>query len=356
MNKRSLFYLWMCILVFFTTVLAAEVSLRILPHFMKEPAKSILKESFRIPLSNTRTTAGTRIILPQLKDVDIAVVGDSFPFGTYVKDSDTFPAVLGDLMNLETVNLGVGSMAPIEYNRMVEVSAEYNPELIIYCIFLNDFLYTRDVYPDPLNKIDLENQKETSPLYTYGLTFREKIRMFRKKISNLFLSFQLVKIFQQPRFRLEQISEEVKGHYFLFATKKYWDPQANAQIERVQRAVKSNSRLIEAARNFSRELGAQFLVTLIPSKEMVYAPLSDSGDAIHNASFEETYKLLTAELNELEIPVYNALEDLRNAAREGRKLYFTVDGHFDESGHREMARLLRDYLSDPNRLNLKINK
>jgi len=78
--------------------------------------------------------------------IRIVVLGDSFTFGSGVRNEDTFPSAMGDFFktnvpgrNIEVLNLGAG-----RYNTVNEVSllfrrgVQFDPDIVLICFFLND--------------------------------------------------------------------------------------------------------------------------------------------------------------------------------------------------------------------------
>ena len=77
---------------------------------------------------------------------------------------------------------------------------------------------------------------------------------------------------------------------------------------------------------------------------MVFGPLVKEKDIIYDESHERTFMEFEKEMNKLEIPIFNSVDYLRNEAKKGKKLYFTIDGHFNEAGHKELAEAIIQYL------------
>jgi hypothetical protein len=334
-----------CILLF-VTVLLLEVSLRFVPALLPQPQRSVLEEAQRIPLSNTRTYYGTGILLPQVEKADVVFIGDSFPFGTYVLDEDRFPTLYGKKTNQQVVNLGVGSQSPPRYNRMVEVSARYQPKHLFYCIFANDFRVD-ELSPDMIG-LSKERAFQRFPTdegsFIERTSFKDKLYIFRKWFSNLFVSFQLYKLFSQPLqvTNFQQKECTIDGHYYSFVTKEFWDNELSYDSTKVQLSVTRIVELVEAAASYCSAMETTLQVVLLPSKEMVYAPFApkDVTLSIYDESHNRTYEVLSQQLAEKNIPSWDLTPILREAAAKGEKLYFSIDGHFNEAGHRVTAEAL----------------
>jgi hypothetical protein len=327
-----------------------ELALRLVGHVMGEPARSFLQESARIPYSNLRIYGGLKggiqILIPPAHKADILVVGDSFPFGTYEKSEDVFPSVLARSSGRSVVNVGVGSTGPVEYNRMLEIGLRYEPSVVLYCIFANDFVYDEDrIRPlsDKNTNISLPGDEV---IFRSSLEARDRRANIFKAITNQSISYQMMKLFQQPLAKHQTISWVSQGNFFMFASAEYWDPQISSKDPVVQRRTGVNLRLIENANAFAKEHNQRLIVVLQPSKEMVYGPLAtDLPIRIYDESHSATYQILAQQLERQGIPTIDLTAALRAEAKKGVKLYHSIDGHFNEAGHRLVADQLVAYLS-----------
>jgi len=77
------------------------------------------------------------------KKIRILVMGDSFTYGWGVRDEDSYPAKLQKLLGdkYEVINFGVPSYEiDLVYIRLLEQGFALEPDVIIYGVYLNDFL------------------------------------------------------------------------------------------------------------------------------------------------------------------------------------------------------------------------
>lgn len=332
------------------TLFLLEICMRVLPPILPEPTKSLLEEAARIPLSNTRTIHGTQIELPPAQPADVAVIGDSFPFGTYVKKAATFPALLEKKAGRRVVNLGIGSQSPPQYNRMVEVSARYQPKEVLYCLFANDFL--NGTFPESLLTLSPERAFKSLPedqeLFKEQISTRDRMLTLRKQATNYLLSLQLVKLFDQPaqQNNLEKVAWKDRAGYFAFINRSYWDSLLSFENQNVVRDLPGLIQLVNAAAVYCQGMGARFTVVMIPSKEMVYEAVVpvEVQSRIYSDAHYKTYQMLADTLKKMEIASLDLTPDLRSAASGGKKLYFSIDGHFNELGHEVAAEILANYL------------
>lgn len=331
-----------------------EGSLRILPFFTGSPLKDHIHEAARITRSNVRTFpesrfGGNTIHLPEISSADVLVVGDSFPFGMYVDEQDTFPMLLGRMLNIRVANLGVSSLSPPQYNRMLEVGMRYAPRVVLYCIFANDF---HDYPRDSARKLRLANRRKRfegdRALFVESLSWSDRFVRYQKRLTNNFLSFQLIKrTLLRPGRRISRIEWQQGDLYFAFAA-GYWQ-NLDWRRDQTKKNLDGLIRVVSAAHTFAAEQNVRFIAVLLPPKEYAYAEAVTRTDPDLAASIFDPFHALTYEMGvrKLEaagISVIDVTPDLQQAALSGKKLYFSIDGHFNETGHYETARSLARHL------------
>lgn len=72
---------------------------------------------------------------------DIIAIGDSFTFGTNVDSDHSWPKVLGQMLNKNVYNYGVGGYGILQYSYILDRAVEKNPEAIVVGLFLANDLY-----------------------------------------------------------------------------------------------------------------------------------------------------------------------------------------------------------------------
>ena len=323
-----------------------EGALRLAPVFMGEPARSFLVEAAQFRLSNLRSYPGDiPIRIPPPQQADILVVGDSVPFGMMVRQADIYPTLLGVALRQNVVNLASASQMPPAYNRMVEVGSQYRPGIVLYALFANDFVYAEDVEPMPLDRSRADDRLEGDDrlFFTrYGVSgmFLNTLR----RVTNYSVSYALFKISRQRQSVPETVEWwQSPTTFFLLTERSYWDALVGWQDERVRRGTALTLRFIQEAHRFSTaDLAADFIVVLSPSKEMVYGPLTGPlRSRVYSESWDRTFDQVARRLSEAGIRVLDLRAALRLKAREGAKLYQSIDGHFNVEGHQLVAQVLQ---------------
>jgi hypothetical protein len=298
-----------------------------------------------------------RILLPKKAKKEILVLGDSFPFGANVRHKDAFPRLIQEYSNKSVINLGIGDTNPIHYNRMLEVGMRYDPDLILYCIFANDFIYQIDE-DIRVKKLSIDNTylrfDRDEELFIEELTFNHRMASLRKRIVNLSISYnRLFWLYGIYRASKETNNQNVMdrgqiikiyGHVFQCPNKTYWDKFISWNNDQIKEGFRINVKLIKEANAFAKKHHKKLVVILLPLKEMIYGPLVKEKDIIYDESHDRTFLELEKEMNKLKIAIFNPTAYLRGEAKKGKKLYFTIDGHFNETGHEEIAKAIVQYL------------
>lgn len=344
------------IIITIATLLLLEVAFRLLPNFLDEPLKSFFLEAHRIPITNIRVHKsildGKRygILIPNAAHKEIAFVGDSFVFGTYVEQDSCFANLIGLKLNKSVVNLGISNTNLEIYNRMCEVSLQYKPKKIIYCIFGgNDFKGKTFIDTTTIKDLQQQNNREYETdlfIAEENLTWDYKLHFFFKKLTNPIVTYQVGKLFflgkkeRQLDKTMSFHTKDAFGNNFAFFDKKYWDKSINLADTLVKNTFIANLQRVKKAAIFAHKNNIDFQVVLIPFKEMVHGQLVPEKEFVYNVTYNECFNKFALALQQENISCYDSTNDLLQEAKNGKKLYFTIDGHFTETGNKTMADLL----------------
>ena len=338
------------------TFVLVEILLRLLTDIFPEPTKSFIETSQRIPHSNLRVCSefneltAFRILLPKKEKKNILVLGDSFPFGSNVEYEDTFPALIQRQTGKSVVNLGVAAQGPIQYNRMLEVGMQYDPDLIIYCIFANDFMYFNKT---EIKKLSTENTYKRYDLdydiFVDKMTFNHDATRIIKKMTNPSISIQLIKhkLIAHALFTHSPTKDVFcfnAGENIFCSKKLFWDAFLDWNDDNVKKGISISANFVKEACKFASGQKKNLIVVMIPPKEFIYGPMAKEKDLIYRDSFKKTYLEFEAKLSSQHIPVLNSTPFLESKANKGMKLYFTMDGHFNEAGHRALSEIIIQFL------------
>jgi hypothetical protein len=357
MIQKYLSLLKQFLLILFISLLLLEVALRLLPYFANEPLKSFILEAHRIPITNVRIHRSfindkkNSILIPPICEKEIAFIGDSFVFGSYVHQDSCFVSLIGNKLQKQVVNLGIAGANLKAYNNMVAVSLRYKPKKIVYCIFGgNDFAAqpTSDTtqIEDIIQKSSLKTEQADYFITEEDISWDYKVNMFGKKITNLSIAYQVAKLIlfgnADSKKKLYQTyqTKDIKNNYFVLFDKKYWYQMADIDNKLVKNTFEANLFRIKKVAKFAKQNQIALHVVLFPFKEMVHGQLVPEKEMVYSKAYKDCFDIFAAALQKEGIDCYDTTPDLLQAAKSGKKLYFTIDGHFSELGNRVVSDLL----------------
>lgn len=331
------------------SILSLELSLRALPYFAPLKLSTLVKEAKRIPYSNLRIfngfKGGTRILLPKGK-APVVVIGDSFPFGTYVRARDSFPLVTQRLTHQRVVNLGIGSQSPAQYKRLVEVSYKYSPDVVIYTLFSNDFIFA------PPNTEKLDTAFATKPrlidtsLFKTQLDLKDHFSTAVKWLSNQLLSYQLFKLLKGATHQCVPVYWEENNHLMVFQTKEYWDSFYTQHEHYLDLTLNQVRQYVLEAKEYVESWGGEFVVLMIPHKEFAYEKKVPDWirKQIVSASQLKVYEDFLLSLSTKRIKTLDTLPLFAKHIDKNEHPYFSIDGHLNEEGHGIIGQFLANEL------------
>ena len=263
---------------------------------------------------------------------DIAFLGDSFVWGFGVDRAATWVAQLQALSHKTTQSYGQSGFSSWQYQQVFDrYVAPKKPRLVIWAFFANDL--------DPVSQ----------KIQAQGRNGNELATGARVWLDPNSLIYRLVKFIIQRAY----FSDQQPVHYqdpvadlVLFPiTHSILNPQ-NASYQQgwqeLQQGLKEvNGRCLQQ--------GCQLVVTLIPTKEMVYLPrvgkvfTPEQKTLVENAS--ATYRKLETYLGQEKVPYLDFTPAFQQAAQRAPQLYFRIDGHWSREGHRVAAETLEQFLT-----------
>lgn len=326
-------------------LLLLEIALRFIASYDYGELSHVLSEAQRLPHSSNRVVTGRKLILSRRDEVDVLAVGDSFVFGSLVQSNARFTEKLEAMTRLRTYNLGVVATGPLEYNQMLHIGLKARPKIVLYMLFANDFC-------------DLQRDRIAAAAegtyYVFSDHFRQSSDRFRYYLkaglvnrSMIWNSRRYLRAYMPDA--TEHMLHWYKGEEFSlsFVGRDFWDACLHNASAEVQEAVSIGVDAVVDARDEAIHAGAEeFIVLLAPSKEMVYIPVLKKEDAAWSALVRETYfdtfSVFSHAVQDQGITVVDLTTGLQDYAEKGEKLYFTIDGHWNELGHTRVAEVLAD--------------
>ena len=256
-------------------------------------------------------------------------LGDSFTFGAGVNEEATWAARLAGLAKREVINLGVPGHGPSQYTKILErYGLGLGPKLVLYAVYTNDL--------------------EDSVRYEEWLRGKRRRPSLKRYLRQNSATYNLFRNLRLPK-REKSRYIEVPGVHLTLLPRKLKDPY-DLGTENYPLGLQLAARQIELAYQHSHRIGARFVLLYFPSKEEIYWDRVKETVARRFASFEQARDRLRSDLREFCLSRGLSCLDLSAALRarssNGEELYFPVDIHWNENGHRLVAEEIHKFLAE----------
>lgn len=283
--------------------------------------------------------------------VDAVAVGDSFTF-CFNEIEDCWVTLLGKNTGMGIVNLGQPVTGSISHELILrDFGTPYQAPIVIWQFFGNDFnddygLLVDQGRVEPVEDGDIERIKAEA------LPEEAEIIRWLRKNSALFVSLEGILRGQPgglwssdplftPRYRVPYPGGELR----------FGQPYELLSLDMAREANQIGREASRAAFESARERvaawGGQMLVILIPTREEVYAHLTEAlmapgeMDALRSAR----QSMLTL-CDELRLNCLDLLDTLSGTALEEDALYFSDDLHLTPRGNAIVAETIQQWLDD----------
>jgi hypothetical protein len=274
-------------------------------------------------------------------------VGDSLTFGYGVEDDETWTALLARrLTPNRVINLGLIGGAPQQYTRIYETfGVALRPQVLLYGLFPgNDVrdagLFDRWLKAGSPGSYDVWHFFEGEvPGLEYG------IKSILERSYLLTLMHEAWQLYQAPspfwgRTLTLPDGSRLRLVPSILASNTAGAHPDHPDFQLVLQAVEDTQTLAQVH-------GTQLLVLLLPSKEEVYLPTIGAPSPDPVSPFRRAFE-------ERGIASLDLTPGFRQQAREGKGLFFEVDGHPNAAGYALIAEVVHAYLrSNAARYHLK---
>lgn len=295
--------------------------------------------------------------------VDIVVIGDSQTYGNTATMENSWPYVLGLLTGRSVYNMALGGYGPNQYFHLLKTKAlSLKPRLIIVGLSLSDdfdnaylttygldhWAYLRGI-PDV--KVDM-NTWDADPIPNW----HQKIRVWLSRHS---ITYQL--IFHGPLLGHLKGGVQIRNANQLDSSatsvvvpekniEEAFQPKGNLRrldqsSESVREGMRITFKLLKEMKEICHQNGIDFLVTVIPTKEIVFSeylehksalPLSDVLDKLllnERLAIEKTFVFLT----DSGISYTDPLPALKGSVEQQLFARSSGDMHPNRNGYRVIA-------------------
>jgi hypothetical protein len=322
---------------------------------------------------------------PSVPDkAEIVALGDSQTYGIGVESKDTWPKQLESLTNSTVYNMACGAYGPVHCLILWEETVTLSPKIVLMAFYSGndlfdsfDLVYNQNQFPelksaDPdvrislASKEDLESISERvsklfkrsfegskrtlqqqnfllkhSKLYGLLLGIRYELSSLRQSAESGY-AWKIAKAFAKMNSNSCQIFEN--GQFRTIFTSEYRLSAVDLKDCRIAEGLRISLEAIKRMNDLAVLSETQFLVVLIPTKELVFQKLfknscSSYCNLIQNE--EQLWKITKEFLEIRDIRFVDALQALREQLSRGIQPYqISADGHPNKYGHQAIARIV----------------
>jgi len=292
---------------------------------------------------------------------NILIIGDSYTFGVYVNDDETYPSIIEQTLNVpekfRVINAGYtsGHETDQQYSWFQRNFSKIKPKIVVWGVFLGNDIFgispqywseknseglpvkyiNPNIYVDSFGRI---RAKEFNPLNTVNTQTYYKIPVLREL--HLWIAANRVLDRVKRVFETDDGKEISKGGYIASNWNHIYGEYSDEFLQKEDIFLK----LLNSANQICEENGCKFVVALHPINFMVQANLMNK--VIPNNEFfglEPTYyQRLGAKLKDMDIKYIDIHKNM--IASPGT--YFPKNGevHYDSNGNKFAGELIANYL------------
>lgn len=297
----------------------------------------------------------------------IAVLGDSFTEAREVPLAASYPKVLEQRLNTEAgkktyevLNFGAVRYGTDQYLlRLQEQALAYHPDLIVVGMYANDFVDNLK----GLVKLDARQQLELHPRLSFGQKLALKIKYYYIGGSLYSVEFLIRRLAQLPPLLQKwkaaaqpppgPATPQITGSTGEMKPGRNFPLDIQIYLRQESAQCTSMYRLQEALLQAIKEVGEQAqiptVLVLFPEKFQLYASDRQQLERQHQFTaadydVEKPQQALARFAAAHKLPFLDLLPVFRRAGAEGPRLYFVIDGHINEAGHRVAAEAIFELL------------
>lgn len=240
----------------------------------------------------------------------VAFLGDSFTFGVWVEEVESFPSLIGEGLGVPVLNLGQQSFYVEQYAMVQDwLLSRHTPDVIVVAIFPNDLTaeMTADDFAHFYERFGWDAYKQAP--------WQERS-----------MAYGLVKLLRSPSAPPQalQSGRSELGLMLFREAGAHPGYLRDGMAEHVEQVVTSMIERAEAR-------GVRTVVALLPSKESTYV---DDYDRLFDGDYLENERVGYERLAQAATEAGAAVVDLTGAfrAHANERLYFEYDAHFNAAG------------------------
>ncbi len=289
----------------------------------------------------------------------ILLLGDSVIEAIQVNIKNTVSKQLENYLNsgnpeqYTVINAGVSSYSPIlEYIQLKRLVPIFNPYIAILGLYINDFGGDFELSNKKNNKYD--DQRTISAVE--GDIYFYKPQHFFNRHLYFYYFWQDMKIRSKNLIKKLIIYFGLKNSFKKYYNVDYWNVENNQDKDIYQLTLYKKEctavtlKYLKIINEYCKNQKMSFVIVIIPQPNQIGKNQVKPGWHClwySKPSYIESilYQQIVKNFGSLEkIPVLDLLPAFRNADRQGKKLYFKYDGHWNESGHELTAKEIYRFL------------
>jgi len=298
------------------------------------------------------------------QDADFVAVGDSHTYGNTARMKESWPYVLGQLTGRRVYNMGMGGYGPNQYFYLSTTKAlSLKPRMLIWGLYMGDdfegafslayglyhLAYLRKLPPQ---KVD-PNVWEAPESDTWGK--RTRVWLSRHSLLYQLVFHALLGDLIKGEVQIRKASELYPGisTSLIIADKHIAEAfrpkgiltRLDLENPSIREGMRITFDLLKQMNEICQQNHVQFLVVVIPTKEMVFSdylehnsrvPLDDVIDRLlvnERLAREQTFKFMT----DTNIAHVDALPALKRSVEQGLYARSAGDMHPNKNGYRVIA-------------------
>jgi len=257
-------------------------------------------------------------------------VGDSFTFGVGVEQEDTWVYLLSKALSREIVNLGIPAQGPPQYTRVLKhYGLPMRPKVVFYGFYFNDLDAANHFY---------RMKRKLIPVSRY-------LRQYSV----------LYNLIGDSRAAVVQGPAPAQAPAPAGAPAQTPAPSGGAaQIRRTLERQNGNFeqrweltvKELDVALRASQEAQIELVMLYLPSRwEVSWESIKVRNRLPDSLDIDRLRRTVLEYCRARKITCFDLTPVLKQAARQGKELYFPIDGHWNKEGNRLVAEALNNFLT-----------
>jgi lysophospholipase L1-like esterase len=251
-------------------------------------------------------------------------VGDSFTFGVGVEQEDTWVYLLAKALGREIANLAIPAQGPAQYTRVLKhYGFAIRPKLVFYGFYFNDLDAANRFYRMKRTLIPVSRYlRQYSALYNLVTESRPSVAADQPPTPQ-----------DAPSVTADDGAEQIR---------RTLERQNRNFEQRWQVTVKE----LDEALRVSQEAKIELVMLYLPSRwEISWDAIKARNRLPDSLDIDRLRRTVVEYCGARKIACLDLTPVLKHEARQGKELYFPVDGHWNQQGNRIVAEALQKFLT-----------